>query len=80
MTYFNKHFFVGYPKSYLDVHSLDDTGDDMKHLHFGVALCHLLQQLEEQPEYRLKVLSRKGSIEEKEKGEINSQNVNFCDF
>lgn len=30
----------------------------MEHLHFGVALRHLLQQLEEQPEYRLEVLNK----------------------
>lgn len=51
-------FVVCLLKSYLDVYSLDDTGDDMENLHFGVALCHLLQQLKEQPEYRLKVLNR----------------------
>ena len=38
--------------SHLDVDSLDDAGDDMQHLHLGVTLCHLLQQLEEQPEDR----------------------------
>ena len=34
----------------------------MEHLHFGVALCHLLQQLEEQPEYRLEVLNKERRI------------------
>lgn len=28
----------------------------MEHLHFGVTLCHLLQQLEEQTKYGLQVL------------------------
>lgn len=51
-------FVVWTLKSYLDVNSLDDTGDDMENLHFGVTLRHLLQQLKEQPEYRLKVLNR----------------------
>lgn len=43
---------------HLHVHSLDDTRDDVKHMHFGVALSHLLQQLEEQPENRLEVLNK----------------------
>ncbi len=68
VIYVYKNVFVRYLKSHLDVNSLDDTGDDMKHLHFGVALCHLLQQLEEQPEYRLKVLNREWRIKELERG------------
>lgn len=40
-------------KSYLNIDPLDDTGNDMEHLHFSVTLCHLLQQLEKQPEDRL---------------------------
>lgn len=43
-------------RSYLNVDSLDDTGDYMEHLHFCVALCYLLQQLEEEPKYGLQVL------------------------
>lgn len=43
-------------RSYLNVDSLDDTGDDMEHLHFCVALRYLLQQLEEEPKYGLQVL------------------------
>lgn len=31
----------------------------MENLHFGVAFCHLLQQLEEQPEDRLEVLKKR---------------------
>ena len=54
--------------SHLDVNSLDDTGDDVEHLHFSVALRHLLQQLEEQPEDRLQVLNRG---ERAEWGKIN---------
>lgn len=46
---------------HLGVYSLDDTRDDMKHVHFGVALRHLLQQLEQQPENRLQVLE-KGAV------------------
>lgn len=45
---------------HLRVHSLDDTRDDVKHMHFGVALGHLLQQLEEQPENGLEVLKKEG--------------------
>lgn len=45
-------------KPHLYVYSLDDAGDDVEHLHLGVALRHLLQQLEEQPEDRLQVLCR----------------------
>lgn len=33
---------ISYLTSHLDVDPLDDTGDDMEHLHFSVALCHLL--------------------------------------
>lgn len=40
------NMFLLYLKSHLDVHSLNDTGDDMEHLHFSVTLRHLLQQLE----------------------------------
>lgn len=47
---------------HLRVHSLDDTRDDVKHVHFGVALGHLLQQLEEQPENRLEVLKKGGMM------------------
>lgn len=46
---------TAYIRPYLDVYSLDNTGDDMEHLHFSVTLCHLLQQLEEQPKDRLEV-------------------------
>lgn len=53
--------------SHLDVYSLDDAGDDMEYLHFGVALCHLLQQLEEQPEYRLEVLTKRGELKFKKR-------------
>lgn len=45
-------------KSHLDVYSLDNTGDDVEHLHFSVTLCHLLQQLKEQPKDRLEILYR----------------------
>lgn len=45
-------------KSHLDVDSLNDAGDDMEHLHFCIALCYLLQQLEEQAKYGLQVLER----------------------
>lgn len=58
----SKHFFVWHLKSHLDVYSLDDTRDDMEHLHFSVALCHLLQQLEEQSEDRLEVLKKERRI------------------
>lgn len=46
-------------RSYLNVDSLDDTGDDVEHLHFCVALRYLLQQLEEEPKYGLQVLQRR---------------------
>lgn len=54
--------FLLYLKSHLDVHSLDDTGDDMEHLHFSVTLRHLLQQLEEQSKDRLEVLNRDSRV------------------
>lgn len=47
---------------HLGVYSLDDTRDDMKHVHFGVALCHLLQQLEQQPKNRLQVLKQQAAF------------------
>lgn len=62
MLWNNKHFSAGYPRPHLDVHPLDDTGDDVEDLHFGVTLSHLLQQLEEQPEYRLQVLNKERRI------------------
>lgn len=43
---------------HLDVYSLDDTGDDVEHLHFCITFRHLLQQLEEQPKDGLEVLNR----------------------
>lgn len=36
----------------------------MKHVHFGVALRHLLQQLEQQPENRLQVLKKTGRAQQ----------------
>lgn len=44
--------------AHLGVYSLNDTRDDMKHVHFGVALRHLLQQLEQQPKNGLQVLQK----------------------
>lgn len=58
---------------HLRVHSLDDTRDDVKHMHFGVALGHLLQQLEEQPENRLEVLKKGGMMVLRKEG----KNITF---
>lgn len=63
------------PRSHLDVHPLDDAGDDVEDLHFGVALSHLLQQLEEQPKYRLEVLNK-----EKEDPSVRKEEMTARDF
>ncbi len=49
---------LGRVEAHLDADSLDDAGNDMENLHFGVAFIDLLQQLEQQAEYRLQVLKR----------------------
>ncbi len=49
---------LGRDEAHLDADSLDDAGNDMENLHFGVAFIDLLQQLEQQAEYRLQVLKR----------------------
>lgn len=51
--------FVGYLRTHLNVYPLNNAGDDMENLHFGVTLCHLLQQLEEQPKDGLQILKRR---------------------
>ncbi len=49
---------LGRVDAHLDADSLDDAGNNVENLHFGVAFIDLLQQLEQQAEYRLQVLKR----------------------
>ena len=55
---YSKHFDGSF-KSHLNVYSLNNAGDDMENLHFRVTLCHLLQQLEEQPKDGLQILKQR---------------------